>query len=121
MGEVGKRGVGGAMCLLCYPTIRQVEPLQVAATDIKGFSSNFSSLCLEEEEGFLPSDGSGSTEAVVGFVSHHRGSSTGGRGLVTCVVYLCRSTMARWINIRHGGTVDGGLPSASCLGIVGDL
>ena len=112
MGEVGKRGVGGPMCLLCYPTIRQVEPLQVAATDIKAFSSTFSSLCLEEEEeeeeGFLPSDGSRSTEAVVGFVSHHPASSkhhrssttllvivyhpassTSGCPLVTCVVYLC--------------------------------
>ena len=79
MREVGKREVGGPMCLLCYPTISQVEPYKSLplTSKVDFFFNLLISLCLEEEE-FLPSDGSRSTEAVVGFVSHHPGGSSSG-------------------------------------------
>ena len=92
MREVGKREVGGPMCLLCYPTISKWSPYKSLPLTSKVDCNFFSNLLISLSGGgvrplFLPSDGSSSTEAVVGFVSHHHHTtSSGGRGLVTCAV-----------------------------------
>ena len=86
------------MCLLCYPTISQVEPYKSLplTSKVDFFFNLLISLCLEEEE-FLPSDGSRSTEAVVGFVSHHPSGSSSGGGRNLCSIFMLRGTMARWM------------------------